>query len=178
MMIREKEAEEGRIVEVAKAMCVAARTAPKAKGVDKLHTAILTGEEKEQLANEMDRIAEELGFGFFHRDANNLRASQAVVLIGEENAVRGLNAGCNFCGMGECSPVWRRAQDVPIRGSILESLLAQPSAQQQTQEWTIASCFLSDGQPRKCTFLVKMYVRLWGFHSVHLGNLRFSIGKK
>lgn len=102
MMIHEKEAEEGRVVEVAKAMCVAARTAPKAKGVDKIHTAILTGEEKDQLADEMDRIAEELGFGFFHRDANNLRVSQAVVLIGEENAVRGLNAGCNFCGMGEC----------------------------------------------------------------------------
>ena len=38
----------------------------------------------------------------FHRDADNLRKAQAVVLIGQENAVHGLNEGCQFCGFKNC----------------------------------------------------------------------------
>lgn len=102
MFIREKQAEEDAVIQTAKAMCQAARTAPKAKGMDYVHTAILTGEEKEKLADEMDRLADVFHYQFFHRDAENLRTAQAVVLIGQENVVHGLNEGCQFCGFKNC----------------------------------------------------------------------------
>ena len=37
-------------------MCAAARTAPKAHGKDTMHTLILTGDEKEQLAKKMEEF--------------------------------------------------------------------------------------------------------------------------
>lgn len=102
MLIQEKQAEEDAVIQTAKAMCQAARTAPKAKGMDYVHTAILTGEEKDRLADEMDRLSEVFHYQFFHRDADNLRKAFAVVLIGQENAVHGLNEGCRFCGFENC----------------------------------------------------------------------------
>ena len=90
MFIQEKQAEAEAVIQTAKSMCQAARTAPKAKGMDFVHTAILTDEEKKKLGDEMDR------------DADNLRKAQAVVLIGQENAVHGLNEGCQFCGFKNC----------------------------------------------------------------------------
>ena len=50
MMIHSNQAENTSILAAAQAMCLAARTAPKAKGMDCICTAILTGEEKEALA--------------------------------------------------------------------------------------------------------------------------------
>ena len=77
MIINSIEAEEGAIITVAKLMVTAARTAPKTRGEDSITTGIVTGEDKEGLAKTMD----EIGRG---RDAANVRASGAVVLIGVE----------------------------------------------------------------------------------------------
>ena len=102
MIITSKQAEMETVLETAKAMCAAARTAPKAKGMDFVRTAILTEDDKDALADEMDRLSETLGMAFFHRDADNIRNSMAVVLIGHENVVRGLNESCRFCGFENC----------------------------------------------------------------------------
>lgn len=102
MFIQEKQAEQEAIMQTAKAMCQAARTAPKTKGLDYIHTAILTGEDKDKLAEEMERLGGILNYGFFIRDAGNVKASEAVVLIGVKNVVRGLNGGCSFCGFESC----------------------------------------------------------------------------
>lgn len=102
MIIHSNQAEDTSLLSTAQAMCLAARTAPKAKGTDCICTAILTGEEKETLAKEMDRIAQEHNMAFFHRDAQNVRAGSAIVLIGSVNEVRGLNETCQFCGFQDC----------------------------------------------------------------------------
>lgn len=96
------QAEEAALLATAQAMCVAARTAPKTKGDDFIETCIVTGEDKEALAAEMERLSPELGFGFFCRDAVNIRDSFAVVLIGVKNQTRGMNAGCQYCGFADC----------------------------------------------------------------------------
>jgi uncharacterized ferredoxin-like protein len=75
MILKSQEAEQEALLSVAKLMVAAARTAPKTRGEDSIHTAIVTDEDKERLAAKMD----ELGRG---RDAGNVRASGAVVLIG------------------------------------------------------------------------------------------------
>lgn len=83
-------------------MLVSARTAPKSGGVDDILTAIVFGKEKESLAEEMDKIAEERKIEEFRRDAKNLRDSEIAVLIG----VRGTKSyklNCGACGYSTCS---------------------------------------------------------------------------
>ncbi|WFO76325.1 ferredoxin [Desulfurococcaceae archaeon MEX13E-LK6-19] len=63
-------------------MVVSAITAPKAKGIDNIVVAIIhEKDELEKLAKKMEELAESYG-EFFRRDADNIRRSQAVVLIG------------------------------------------------------------------------------------------------
>ncbi|MGA2480493.1 MAG: DUF2148 domain-containing protein [Spirochaetia bacterium] len=89
------------IMETARAMCVAARTAPKAHGADNLFVALLTGEEKEEVVTEMRRIGETPGAAFFVRDANNVHNAEALVLIGTRIKTLGIPA-CGFCGFKDC----------------------------------------------------------------------------
>lgn len=89
------------LLEVARLMCIAARTAPKGRGTDNLVTMVLTGTEKDELAREMQRVGEETGTGFFVRDAANLRAAGAVVLLGTRIQTLGI-PNCGFCGFKDC----------------------------------------------------------------------------
>lgn len=81
----------------------AARTAPKARGVDNLVIAVAYGEELEQIAQKMENLVQENGVApFFKRDAGNVRASQALVLIGTKVKPMGLKE-CGLCGFGSCA---------------------------------------------------------------------------
>lgn len=77
MIITSNQAENDALLIVAKLMITAARTAPKAQGKDSIKTAIITGDDKEKLA----QIMEENGHVI---DSSNVRDSGAVVLIGVE----------------------------------------------------------------------------------------------
>lgn len=91
----------------------AARTAPKAKGVDNLVIAVAYGEELEQIAQKMDSLVDEgRTSAFFKRDANNLRASQALVLIGTKVKSMGLKE-CGLCGFGDCTHREEHHPDAP-----------------------------------------------------------------
>ena len=103
MIYTGKEMETKAVMDAAQAMCAAARTAPKACGIDHIVTAVLTGEEKDALAAEMERLGAELGADFFIRDAGNVRAAQAIVLIGIREGKRGLNAICGYCHYADCA---------------------------------------------------------------------------
>ncbi len=85
------------VLEVAKLMCIAARTAPKGRGVDNIVTAIVYGEYIERVADEMERLADELGYKFFLRDADSVRKAHALVLIGLRDA-KPLGLNCELCG--------------------------------------------------------------------------------
>ena len=90
------------LLEVARKICIAARTAPKGKGTDNLVTMVLTGAEKEEIAREMQRIGEQMGVAFFIRDANCLRSAGALVLLGTKVETRGV-PNCGFCGFKDCT---------------------------------------------------------------------------
>jgi len=86
---------------VAELMSISARTAPKAAGKDFIVTAIVEGEDLEALAAKMYEFGERTGKGNFDRDGANVRASEAVLLIGMKDAkVLGLN--CSACGAEKC----------------------------------------------------------------------------
>jgi uncharacterized ferredoxin-like protein len=106
--IESKSGEQEAILETAKHMLVAARTAPKTFGVDDILTLIVYGEEKDAIADKMNDIAEQTQIEGFKRDANNVRDSEAVVLIGVKgNKSVGLN--CGACGYKNCEE-FERAQ--------------------------------------------------------------------
>lgn len=94
------------LLSTAKRMCAAAQTAPKGHGVDSILTYILTGDEKEQLACEMERLGTEyMGAEmptWYGRDANCVRKAGAVVVIGAKHIRRGMSR-CGQCGFENCA---------------------------------------------------------------------------
>ena len=102
MIYNEKDVELQAALNAATQMCAAARTAPKACGIDHLHTMILTGGDLAALADELERMGNEQGRGFYIRDAGNLRASLALVLVGTTESQRGLGECCGYCHFRDC----------------------------------------------------------------------------
>ncbi|UMZ75153.1 ferredoxin domain-containing protein [Natranaerofaba carboxydovora] len=101
MIIEGKAAEKKGLKQVAELICVAARTAPKGKGVDNIVTAVISDESLEKLQKEMYRIADEEGAEFFRRDAGCLENTPYIVLIGTKIEPVGV-APCGYCGYLNC----------------------------------------------------------------------------
>lgn len=84
------------VLTVAKLMAIAAKTAPKARGVDNIVIKVLhSADELEMLARKMEELAQEFG-EFFLRDAQNVRKSSAVVLVGCKVVQMGLKKPRNW----------------------------------------------------------------------------------
>ncbi|RLF12916.1 MAG: hypothetical protein DRJ68_05795 [Thermoprotei archaeon] len=103
--MNELEAEGLRVV--ASLMAVASKTAPKGFGVDCVETALVDGEEKDELAELMEEMANELGDPLYRRDAESVRASGAVLLIGLKDGGQVANANCGACGFPSCQDMLR-----------------------------------------------------------------------
>lgn len=89
------------LFDLAQQLCIAARTAPKARGKDLLVTAIVSGADKSRLAETMRIIARRDGVSFFERDADNIDGAPVLVLIGSRREAIGL-PHCRFCGFDDC----------------------------------------------------------------------------
>jgi len=91
----------------AQLMCVSARTAPKTRGQDYISTRVISGEELERLADAMVEMGRSAGRPIVERDANSLKKSGALVLIGLKDAEpAGMN--CGTCGAGSCEELKNR----------------------------------------------------------------------
>lgn len=100
--LKKEEMEERGVSQVISLMCLAARTAPKARGMDNIVITAVSGSEKEDLAKKMEEIASR-GYHsrIFLRDAQNIRQAQAVLIIGTKLKDRGLD--CGLCGFKNCA---------------------------------------------------------------------------
>ncbi len=115
--------EQEAIVAAAKMIMAAMTTAPKTRGVSTIQSALLQGEDKERLAQAMESHAPSKAAAgdFFKRDAQNVRNSAAVLLIGVKGTVvkkpeKPLN--CGACGYPTCADFLRakkgkRGEDFP-----------------------------------------------------------------
>ena len=84
MITKSAEMEARAVDQVVELMALAARTAPKAKGVDNLVIVAIRAKVKDQLAAEMRRIVqEENGLPNFERDAGNVDKVALVLLLGQ-----------------------------------------------------------------------------------------------
>lgn len=86
---------------VASLMAAAARTAPKGKGLDTIVTRVLAKGDCVQLSREMRLVEAKTGLKFFLRDAGNIEASDAVVLVGCRGTEH-LGLNCGGCGFATC----------------------------------------------------------------------------
>jgi uncharacterized ferredoxin-like protein len=82
-------------------MLTAARTAPKAKGIDNLVLAVATEETILLISVKMKELAKgKDNLQFFIRDAENILNAEAIVLIATKIKSNGLN--CGLCGYPTC----------------------------------------------------------------------------
>ena len=95
------EVESQGLFEVARQVCLAARTAPKGRGKDLLTTAIVTGDEKSLIAARMREIGKRSELPFFIRDADNIDNVELLILIGTRKEPLAL-PDCGFCGFADC----------------------------------------------------------------------------
>lgn len=102
MFIRGEFAQKNAVLNTADKMCAAAKTAPKTRGIDKITTAVLTGEEKDALSAIMNKLGEDSNASSFIRDSKNIIDSEAVVLIGITSCPRNAPL-CGFCGYDNCT---------------------------------------------------------------------------
>ncbi|UWG98986.1 DUF2148 domain-containing protein [Dehalobacter sp. DCM] len=88
---------------VAELMALSAVTAPKAKGQDCIEAKVITDPKiLAELADAMALYSEEPRKKFFLRDSENIRNSQALLLLSvKDNKPAGLN--CGACGQPECT---------------------------------------------------------------------------
>jgi len=97
------------VMTVARLMELAARTAPKAKGVDTILTRILTGKDIVVLADHLADAGKKRTIGFFIRDAKNIAACDACVIIGAKGrSVAGVN--CGACGYATCEELTKECR--------------------------------------------------------------------
>lgn len=89
------------ILDVARLMLLAVRTAPKGRGIDDIESMILVGKEKDGVAQEMYKIAKDPD-DHWTRDAKNVEACTALVLIGLKGP-KSLGTQCGACGYKNCS---------------------------------------------------------------------------
>lgn len=82
-------------------MCIAARTAPKTRGVDLIEVVVITGEDLKKLSEKMSDIFKKEGRPAFGRNSEEILQSSAVVVIGSGRKTAGLKP-CSFCGFKDC----------------------------------------------------------------------------
>jgi len=102
LLIQGDEADKDALMQVARLMCLAARTAPKGGGVDGIVTAILISEQKDAVANEMRRIGLEQGMHAYVLNAQDVEDAGLVVVIGTKLRRYRIKT-CDFCGFADCN---------------------------------------------------------------------------
>jgi len=89
------------VIETAKLMCTAARTAPKTKGVDLLTVFFLLPDEFAPLVTGLEQMSQKYdhlrSFRPYERDLDSLRNADALVVIGSRRKLMDI-AGCDACG--------------------------------------------------------------------------------
>ncbi len=123
VILNERENRHEEVLRIAQEMMVAARTAPKGKGVDIIEIAMVTESNLRILSDTMKQMYEENGFKFFLRDADNILQAECVILIGTRAQPQGLD--CGHCGYETCAS---RKEGVPCAINSVDVGIAVGSA--------------------------------------------------
>jgi len=110
-MLTEESIRNETLIAVAKKMLIAARTAPKARGIDNIEIALVESRDIEMISKRMKEIGEKSQVPSFLRDADNILQSGVMVLIGTKIKTIRLKK-CGLCGFKSCEEK-EKYHDVP-----------------------------------------------------------------
>lgn len=89
--------------DVAEKMMTAARTAPKARGIDSLSISIVEGDSIRLIAEKMKALVKERKAPeYFVRDADNILMTDVILLLGSRIGPVGVKY-CGYCGYKNCT---------------------------------------------------------------------------
>ncbi|MCD4782163.1 MAG: DUF2148 domain-containing protein [Candidatus Omnitrophica bacterium] len=100
-MIHEKDITQATLKNIALEMVIAARTAPKGRGLNNIEICLVEGEEIKALSAKMKEIGHQYSHNAFLRDADNILASPIIILMGSIIQPLGLKK-CGMCGFKDC----------------------------------------------------------------------------
>lgn len=126
MKIDERATRKERLLAVAQQMATAARTAPKARGLDIIEICIVTDNDIEALSKEMAQYGKSAGLAFFERDSANILSAEAVMLVGTRQQTLGLN--CGYCGFDTCAEKIKTSPQTPCAFNSIDVGIAIGSA--------------------------------------------------
>ena len=102
-VIKEQEINAKALKQIAEQMLIAARTAPKACGLDNLELVMIEGKELELVKDKMREIGKRENKEFLIRDAGCIEYSPVAVIIGTKIKSIGLQDVCGYCGYKNCN---------------------------------------------------------------------------
>lgn len=101
-MRRSSDLEKAAVKDVAEFMAVAARTAPKTRGIDNIEILVVDDPvDLTRLADKMRELSRALDRPSIERDSGPIESLRAIVVIGVRSNPAGLD--CGFCGYRDCS---------------------------------------------------------------------------
>ncbi len=101
-MLYEQDIRQQALLAVAQDMVIAARTAPKGKGVDSLFACIVTKEEIPALHDRMLELFEQTQAPVFRVNGEDILKAECIVVLGAKELSLGLKY-CGFCGYADCA---------------------------------------------------------------------------
>lgn len=102
-IFKEQEVRKEAVFEIAKRIMTAARTAPKAKGIDNMVIALLKKDGIKEVSEKLKEMARRDNLpDFFLRDAVNILSADAMIIFGTKIASTGLDP-CGMCGFADCT---------------------------------------------------------------------------
>ncbi|MDR2497521.1 MAG: DUF2148 domain-containing protein [Tannerellaceae bacterium] len=101
MIYDERTERKEQILQAARQIMAAARTAPKGKGKDIIEICIITDEDIQRISDKLLDMAREMQLPFMERDAANVLRADAILLLGTATHCHGLD--CGHCGFPCCS---------------------------------------------------------------------------
>ena len=125
MIYNERTQRHEQVVASARQMLTAARTAPKARGVDIIEAILVEGDDLKLLAERMVEIGNNRNRPSFIRDAGNVLQAECIVAIGTRYQSLGLN--CGHCGFATCAEREQKAE-VPCSLNSIDVGIAVGSA--------------------------------------------------
>lgn len=100
-MISEEQSNKETLKDIGRQMILAARTAPKGKGMDSFIFCLAEGKDIQKISKVMKEIGERHSAPAFLRDAENILQASVVVLLGTVIKPMGLKI-CGMCGFKNC----------------------------------------------------------------------------
>jgi uncharacterized ferredoxin-like protein len=102
-VFNEEDLREDAVLDVARKMMTAARTAPRAKGIDNIVIGLLKEDGIKEVSDKMIEMVNKYDLpDFFLRDAVNILSAQAMVVFGTKIESFGLKL-CGMCGFPSCA---------------------------------------------------------------------------